>query len=53
MTKDKLISAMIRFCPPIIGECPKCGEPIFEGYLCIGCGFDASYEEVKEIELEE
>lgn len=53
MTKDKLISAMSRFCPPIIGECPKCGEPIFEGYLCIGCGFDASYNEVKEIELEE
>ena len=47
MTKDKLISAMSRFCPPIIGECPKCG------YLCIGCGFDASYEKVKEIELEE
>ena len=53
MTKDKLISAMSRFCPSIIGECLKCGEPIFEGYLCIGCGFDASYKEVKDIKLED
>ena len=53
MTKDKLISAMSRFCPPIIGECPKCGEPIFKGYRCFGCGFDASIKKVKNIKWEE
>ena len=42
MTKDRLISAMSRFCPPIIGECPKCGEPIFKGWCCFGCGLDTS-----------
>lgn len=53
MTKDRLISAMRRFCPHIIGECPKCGEPIFDGYRCFGCGFDASTKKVKSIKWEE
>ena len=53
MTKDKLISAMSHFCPPIIGECPKCGEPIFDGYRCFGCGFDASIKKVKNIKWDE
>ena len=53
MTKDRLISAMSNFCPPIIGECPKCGEPIFDGYRCFGCGFDASIKKVKNIKWEE
>ena len=47
MTKDRLISAMSNFCPPIIGECPKCGDPIFDGYRCFGCGFDASGKEIE------
>ena len=47
MTKDRLISAMSNFCPSIIGECPKCGEPIFKGWCCFGCGFDASDKKVK------
>lgn len=53
MTKDRLISAMSHFCPSIIGECPKCGEPIFDGYRCLGCGFDASTKKVKNIKWEE
>ena len=53
MTKDRLISAMSHFCPPIIGECPKCGEPIFDGYRCFGCGLDASNKKVKNIKWEE
>ena len=53
MTKDKLISAMSRFCPPIIGECPKCGEPIFKGWCCFRCGFDASTKNMKNIKWEE
>ena len=35
MTKDRLISAMSHFCPPIIGECPKCGDTIFKGVCCL------------------
>lgn len=42
VTKDRLISAMLNFCPEIIGECPKCGDPIFDGYRCFGCGLDTS-----------
>ena len=53
MTKDRLISAMSHFCPPIIGECPKCREPIFKGYRCFGCGFDSSENKVKNIKWEE
>ena len=53
MTKDRLISAMRHFCPPIIGECPKCGEPIFDGYRCFGCGLDTSDKKVKNIKWEE
>ena len=53
MTKDRIISAMSNFCPPIIGECPKCGEPIFEGYRCLRCGLDASTQKIKNIEWEE
>ena len=53
MTKDRLISAMRNFCPPIIGECPKCGYPIFDGYRCFGCGFDASTKNVKNIKWDE
>ena len=49
MTKDKLISAMSHFCLPIIGECPKCGGTIFDGYRCFRCGFDASTKNVKNI----
>ena len=53
MIKDRLILAMSHFCPPIIGECPKCGDPIFDGYRCFGCGLDASNKKVKNIEWEE
>ena len=53
MTKDRLISAMRHFCPPIIGECPKCGDPVFDGYRCFGCGLDASTKKVKNIKWEE
>ena len=53
MTKDRLISAMSRFCPPIIGECPKCGEPIFKGQCCFRCGLDTSDKKVKNIKWEE
>lgn len=47
MTKDRLISAMSHFCPPIIGVCPKCGSPIFCGYRCFECRFDASGKEIE------
>lgn len=47
MKKGRLISAMMNFCPPIIGECPKCGDPIFDGYCCFRCGFDSSEKKVK------
>ena len=53
ITKDRLISAMSHFCPPIIGECPKCGDPVFDGYRCFGCGFDTSIKKVKNIKWEE
>ena len=53
MTKDRLISAMRHFCPPIIGECPKCGGPIFDGYCCFGCGFDASGKKIEPFEWDE
>ena len=47
MKKNRLISAMMNFCPPIKGECPKCGDPIFDGYCCFRCGFDSSEKKVK------
>ena len=49
MIKDRLISAMSHFCPPIIGECPKCGDTIFDGYRCFRCGLAASTTTVKNI----
>ena len=53
MTKDRLISAMSNLCPPIIAECPKYGDPIFDGYRCFGCGLDASDKKVKNIKWDE
>ena len=47
MTKDRLISAMLNFCPEIIGVCPKCGSLIFCGYRCFECRFDASGKEIE------
>lgn len=50
MTKDRLISALFNFAPPVVGECPICGDPIFKGYLCFGCGHDSSDEKLKPVE---
>lgn len=43
---------MRRFTPRIIGECPKCGEPIFDGLCCFGCGFDPTDHKLKPIEMD-
>ena len=53
MTKNRLIRAMMNLCPPIVGVCPECGEPIFDGYLCFGCGFDSSDKKVKPFRWDE
>lgn len=48
MTKDKIISTLLRVAPPVIGECPKCGEPLLAGWCCFGCGYGG--EKVKLID---
>lgn len=51
MTKDTLIDGLANFAPPIVGECPNCGRPIFNGYCCFGCGFDSSDTELNPVEI--
>ena len=53
ITKDRLISAMSRFFLYIIGECPKCGDIVFDGYGCFKCGLDALAKKVKNIKWDE
>ena len=50
MTKDTLIDGLANFAPPIVGECPNCGRPIFKGYCCFGCGFDSSGMQLQPVE---
>ena len=51
MTKDTLIMGLAYFAPPIIGKCPNCGRPIFNGYCCFGCGFDSSGKQLQPLEI--
>lgn len=51
MTKDTLIMGLANFAPPIVGECPNCGRPIFKGYRCFGCGFDSSGMQLQPVQI--
>jgi len=53
LTKDHLIVMLSYFAPKIKGICPKCGEVVFEGYKCPGCGLDSSYHKLKPFNLNE